>query len=109
MTEHDDRDLGERFRALRREDAAAAPAFQATLARARGAGKPRRRALGLAVALVVASVVVALLGRRRPPTDLANVRLKTPTDFLLTLPNADLLRTVPEIGRVTITLDRRTP
>ena len=53
--------------------------------------------------------VALLLARRAVPTDLATVRLKTSTDFLLALPNEDLLRSVPELGRVTITLDRRTP
>ncbi len=113
MTEHDDHDLGDRFHALRRDDAAIAPAFRATLAaaRAHGARKPQRRALGFAVAgIIVASVAVAVLAiRHRLPNDLATVRLKAPTDFLLALPNEDLLRTVPQLGRVTITLDRRTP
>ena len=60
--------------------------------------------------MVVASVVVALLlSRRGVPTDLATVRLKTPTDFLLALPNEELLRSVPQLGRVTITSDWRTP
>ena len=78
--------------------------------RRRGPAAPRRRALGLSAAIVIAGVAVALLlARRAVPTDLATVRLKTPTDFLLALPNEDLLRSVPELGRVTITLDRRTP
>ena len=112
MTEHNDHDLEERFHALRRADAAAAPPFHTTLAaaRVRGAGKPRRRTLGLAAAVVIASVAVALLlTRRGAPSDLATIRLKTPTDFLLTLPNEQLLRSVPELGRVNITSDRRTP
>ena len=119
MTEHNDHDLEERFHALRRADAAAAPPFHTTLAaaRVRGAGKPRRGTLGFAAAAVVmASVAVALLlTRRGAPTDLATVRLKAPTDFLLTLPNEQLLRTVPELGRASVTgfttIDshRRTP
>ncbi len=118
MTEHNDHDLEERFHALRRADAAAAPPFHTTLAaaRVRGAGKPRRRTLGLAAAVVIASVAVALLlTRRGAPSDLATIRLKTPTDFLLTLPNEQLLRTVPELGRASVTgfttidLHRRTP
>ena len=113
MTEHDDHDLGDRFHALRRDDAAIAPAFHATLAaaRARPVTTSRRRELGFAVAgIIVASVAVAVLAiRHRLPNDLATLRLKTPTDFLLALPNEDLLRTVPQLGRVTITLDRRTP
>ncbi len=111
MTEHDDHDLGERFHALRREDAAAAPALRTTLAaaRARAATTPRRRTLALgAAAIVLAGVALALLlARRAVPTDLATVRLKTPTDFLLALPNEDLLRTVPHF--ITIDSPRRTP
>ena len=113
MTEHTDPDLEERFHRLRRAEAAAAPAFRAMVsaARARQSAMPRRRALGLgAAAIVIAGVAVAiLLTRRAVQADLATVRLKTPTDFLLALPNEELLRTVPELGRVTITLDRRTP
>ena len=120
MTEHNDHDLEERFHALRRAEAAAAPPFHTTLAaaRVRGAGKPRRRTLGLAAAaaIVIAGVAVALLlTRRAAPTDLATVRLTAPTDFLLTLPNEQLLRTVPELGRASVTgfttidLHRRTP
>lgn len=105
MTEHDG-ELERRFHALRREDAAGAPPFGATLAaaRARGARSPHRRMLGLAAAAVIAGFAVAFLstrpGRRGVPNDLATVRWETPTDFLLALPNEDLLRTVPELGRV---------
>src|SRR2546429_7362041 len=113
MTEHTDPDLEERFHRLRRAEATAAAAFPAMVsaARARQSAMPRRRALGLgAAAIVIAGVAVAiLLTRRAVQADLATVRLKTPTDFLLALPNEELLRTVPELGRVTIILDRRTP
>ena len=118
MTEHNDHDLEERFHALRRADAAAAPPFHTTLAaaRVRGAGKPRRPLALAAAAIVIAGVAVALLlTLRAAPTDLATVRLTAPTDFLLTLPNEQLLRTVPELGRASVTgfttidLHRRTP
>ena len=111
MTEHDDLDLGARFHALRREDAAAAPALRATLnvGRARAATPPRRRTLALgAAAIVLAGIALVLLLARRPvPTGLATVRLRTPTDFLLALPNGDLLRTVPHF--ITVDSHRRTP
>jgi len=113
MTEHNDHDLEQRFEALRRAQSGVAPSFRATLsaARARRAATARHRPLGLvAAAVVIASVAIAvLIIRRKLPNDLATVRLNTPTDFLLALPNEELLRTVPELGRVTITLDRRTP
>ena len=106
MTEHDP-ELERRFRALRREEAAVAPPFRATLAAARAGSPspPRRRMLGLAAATaVIAGVAVAFLvtrrGRHAMPIDLATVRWETPTDFLLALPNEQLLRTVPELGRV---------
>jgi hypothetical protein len=116
MTERNEHDLGERFHALRREDAAAAPPFQATLAaaRARHTVPPRRRVLGLAAAaLVVAGVALALLVTRRDrdgmTIDLAAVRWHAPTDFLLSLPGEDLLRTVPKLGSPSSTKDWRTP
>ena len=106
MTEHD-HDLEGRFHALRREEAAGVPPFRATLAaaRARGPSPPRRRMLGLAAAAaVIAGVAVAFLftwhGRRGVSGDLATLRWEMPTDFLLALPNEQLLRTVPELGRV---------
>ncbi|HEY6158786.1 MAG TPA: hypothetical protein VIV88_15135 [Gemmatimonadales bacterium] len=105
MTEHDERDLGERFHALRREDAAAAPAFRATLT-ATLAGPRHRRSGGAAVATALALIALVLLltlrGRHRATVDLASVRLHTPTDFLLQVPGEELLRTVP-----TFTLDGR--
>jgi hypothetical protein len=124
MTERNDHDLGERFHALRREDAAAAPPFHATLAaaRARAAAPPRRRTLGLAAAaVVVAGVALALLftrpNRHGVTIGLATVRWEGPTDFLLVLPGDELLRAVPELGRVslpgvgftTVNPDWRTP
>jgi hypothetical protein len=103
---HDARNanVGHRFRALRQEDAGGAPPFGATLeaAYARPAPPPRRRRLALGgAALIAAAAVVLLVQRTRPPRpalDLAAVRLPTPTDFLLRLPGADLLRSVPELG-----------
>jgi hypothetical protein len=98
MTEHDDRDLGERFHALRREDAAGTPAFRATLTAAL-AGPHHRRSGGAAVATALALVALVLIltlrGRHRATVDLAGVRLHTPTDFLLQVPGEELLRTVP--------------
>lgn len=111
MTDHNDLDLGARFDALRREDAAAAPAWRATLAaaRTRAATAPRRRTLAIGAAMVaLAGVALVLRLARHPvPTGLATVRLRTPTDFLLALPNEDLLRTVPHF--ITVDSHRRTP
>jgi hypothetical protein len=127
MTERKDSDLGDRFQALRREDTAAAPRFDATLAaaRARAAAPARRRTAWLAAAaVVVGGVALALLVMRpdrHPRTiDLASVRWNGPTDFLLVIPGDEWLRTVPDVGRIplstlphagmtTIDSDRRTP
>lgn len=106
MNERSDDDLRERFAALRREESSGSPAFRSTLAAAQP--RPRRQlALAAAVAFVVAAVLIFALGiRHRTAVDLAGVRVHAPTDFLLRLPGADLLRTVPQLGRVSF--DRRT-
>jgi hypothetical protein len=114
MIEDHDRDLRERFVALRRHVATDAPPFQATVATARARGSARwgRRGLWLAAAALAASVALALLlvRRGRPDghvgIDLTAVRWRAPTDFLLTLPGSELLRSVPRLGRLTI--ERRT-
>ena len=105
MIERDDH-LKQTFEALRREDAAGSPSFQATVAaaRVRRAGVPRRRALGLVAGVVVAviAVVVASTWRTqqsdRLEIDPATVRWHGPTDFLLKLPGIELLRSVPQLG-----------
>jgi hypothetical protein len=113
MIERDDHDLRKSFAALRREDAAGIPLFQATVAaaRARQAAAPGRPALWLAAVLVaVVAVVVVLTWRERVGArlemDLATVRWHAPTDFLLKLPGDELLRSVPQLGPRS--LDRRT-
>ena len=123
MTERDTDELRDRFDALRREDLELATPFQRLLAtaRARRAAPSGRRSLGLAAAAIVLAAVLALLLTRRHrdgvPIDLAAVRWRAPTDFLLQLPGDELLRTVPEFGtmswpRAGLTpqdTDRRTP
>src|SRR5207248_11247006 len=91
------------FEALRREDAAGTPPFAATIAaaRARLTARPRRRALGLAAAVidVVADVVISLRRERqgvRLAANLATVRRQATTDFRLNLPGDALLRSVPQ-------------
>ena len=111
MIEHDDQQLRERFTALRREDAASMPAFAATVAaaRARRTTPVRGRLVLLATGATLAALalVFAIRGRSRQAAfDLTAVRLHAPTDFLLKLPGADVLRTVPRLGRVS--LDWRT-
>ena len=108
----DEADLKERFDDLRRETAARAPSFHATLegVAARRRAAPRHRARWLGAAVAVSAVLVFLLTRRGQPDtrmaiDLASARWHAPTDFLLALPGEELLRTVPRLGG--LTLDRR--
>ncbi len=112
MIERDDHHVKQAFEALRREDAAGAPPFAATIAagRARRTARPRRRVGLVAAVIVVVAVVVISLRRERDGVrleiDLATVRWQAPTDFLLHLPGDELLRSVPQLGPRG--LDRRT-
>jgi hypothetical protein len=99
--DQDDSDLRRAFAVLRREEARAAPTFEAVRARAHGG--PRRLAPLVGV-LVGACVAVAILGiivldRSAPPPPLAAMEhWIAPTDFLLDTPGSELVRTVPRIG-----------
>lgn len=108
MIDRDEDELRERFARLRREDSAGVPAFRRILAAT--PARPSRRGLGFAVAAMLALVaLVATLtvrDRNPLPVNLAGVRVHAPTDFLLRLPGAELLRTVPRLGQVS--LNRRT-
>lgn len=112
MMDQDESDFKERFAALRRATVARAPALGATLAAARARGVPKRvRRLRVAAALAAGLALAVLLTRPGRPDrpvaiDPAAVRWRAPTDFLLTLPGSELLRTLPRLGR--LTLDRRT-
>lgn len=102
MTPDEDRDLRERFRALRTEDQAAAPALDGSLARAHGGGDARRLApYAVALAAAAVLVVVALLpgrdgARTSPVPSLTDWR--SPTDFLLRSPGREILDTLPRFG-----------
>lgn len=116
MSESGERELYERFERLRREDAAGGPSFRATLAEAqrrrarRGFSVLRVAAAAVGVATVVAAAVVVhlRLGPSDPRVDLAATRWRGPTDYLLRLPGADYLRTVPRLDASSVT-DWRNP
>ena len=96
----DERDLREAFKELRRATLSRTPAFASLRDRAPAPRAEQRRRL----ALVLASLaVVALLWPRPappPPKPAPSIeRWKAPTDFLLHTPGAELLRTVPSLGR----------
>ena len=110
----DDRDLRDRFAALRREEEARVPAM-ARLSRTGHEGD-RRRSPGelIAATLCLAIIIAAALWLRpaflrpqrgpNPNQGVASVAVasitdwKPPTSFLLETPGRELLRTVPAIG-----------
>ena len=101
--DHDDADLRQTFADLRREEAKAAPTFEAVRARAHGG--PRRLAPlgGLLAAAGVAAVLLGIVVRRidPPPPPMASMgEWIAPTDFLLNTPGREIVHTVPRIGDV---------
>jgi hypothetical protein len=103
----DDTDLRSAFEALRREDAARAPSFEALLRKAPRSADRRRPWLVPAVtgavaaaALTVAIVSVARRPEPRLPPPVSIEEWTAPTDFLLQTPGRELLETVPRIGDV---------
>src|SRR5687767_3627552 len=96
--DQDDADLRRAFSALRREEAKAAPTFEAVRARARSRRPHRLAPLGgLLVAASVAAAVLGIVVRRPdPPPPMASVEeWIAPTDFLLNTPGREILETVP--------------
>lgn len=102
MHEQRDRDLRDLFAALRRDSEAAAPSFQATQEAARARRLPHRPgwlipAVAAAVLLVGAVVILRPRAPRQPLVSLAVPRWQSPTDFLLQVPGAEYLTTVPKL------------
>lgn len=102
----DDADLRVAFAAIREEDAAGVPAFEAVLAGAsRGRTERRRPWLLPTLTGTVAAAALAVAGiavMRRPEPRLPKVAVieqwTAPTDFLLETPGREFLETVPSIG-----------
>jgi hypothetical protein len=104
MIEPGDRELNDRFRAERRADEQWAPSFDRVVERRPVAARGRRRAWVPVVALAgAAAIAVAIVIQRRDPIPpLVRVTvgaLRGPTDFLLNVQGAELLSSVPEVGR----------
>ena len=94
--------LRERFRALREFEAARAPSFEQTLARAELGAAPARSWWRWAPAAAAAAAALGLaLALPRPssrPAPLDPGSWAMPTDVLLEVPGMELLREVPAIG-----------
>jgi hypothetical protein len=95
---HVDRDLKQRFDALRRADAAAAPDFEAIVRRP----VTRRRPVAFRAVLVAATVLAAIGGVRlatRPTrADIPSVMTwRSPTATLLRTPGQELLHDIPTL------------
>jgi len=112
MSQANDSDLRNRLATLRQEDAREAPSLAAVLAAARRTGRVGPRPLRwvpaiAAVAVAVVFVVVSVLapnGQRQALVSLATARWQSPTDFLLRVPGAEYLETMPSF-----TTDWRNP
>ncbi len=107
-----ERELRRLFEELRRADEISAPSFKNILDRARAGGErthsvPFLRALPFALVLAVIAVSwIVLRGPRRgpapavpeePPRAVALADWKSPTDFLLKTPGAELLNSTPAL------------
>jgi len=103
VSQSKDKDLADRFAAMRRAERAAAPAFANVRARA-----IRRRSLraplAIGLAAAVAAIVIGVLASRnrveQAPVgiDLRAGSWTGPTDFLLDTPGHWMLRDLPEIA-----------
>ena len=115
MSPNDDRELRERFAALRDEDAAGAPAFSDVL-RGRTTSPTTRRSRLIPIAVLAAAAVVTTVVLVKPPgggdgsTEAAIAQAKAlsswtaPTDALLTLSGLEIPNTVPSLSLSSVTL-----
>ena len=103
-----DADLRAAFAAVRSEESAKAPSFEAVLrAASRGAMRRRRPWLvpALSGTIAAAALIAAVIAVTRAPEPripaVASIEAWTaPTDFLLETPGHDFLETVPRIGEL---------
>ena len=115
MTASDDRDLSERFAALRDEDAAGAPPLSSVLRgrQAKPAALPFRwvPAAALATAAAISAIVLVLNPRgAKPSLDEAIAQAQSisswtaPTDEWLTLSGLEIPNSVPSLSSSSVTL-----
>ena len=101
-----DADLRAAFAALRSEESATVPSFEAVLAAAARGKTDRRRpwlvpaVTGSIAAAALAAAGIAVMRRPEPrlPPMAAIEQWTAPTDFLLETPGREFLETVPSIG-----------
>ncbi|HEV8356582.1 MAG TPA: hypothetical protein VGQ17_07405 [Gemmatimonadales bacterium] len=102
----DDRDLRDLFQAARRAEGEAAPPFARVLA-GRSVSTPRRRWLKWTLAATAALAGIVLIAKVvRPPSGPAQAleiarelsSWRSPTEFLLRVPGAELLGNPPRLG-----------
>lgn len=94
----EDRDLRERFAALRREDGVRLPALRSILDRRTTRRAGSRLALAAAGAAGVAVAAVLAFQALRPVPQASLAQWTEPTAFLLRTPGSELLSTVPPFG-----------
>jgi hypothetical protein len=124
MRRLEDEGLARLLAELRREDEASAPSLREVLARAReiGSSAPSGPALWIAAAALIVALAAGALLLRRSDSDAALqsaarlARWKSPTDFLMRTPGAELLSSGPDLtspllesSLPEISRDRRTP
>jgi len=97
---NDDRDLHERFSALRRLESEAAPSLDALLGRRVARSRRPLAVLVATTALVALAIGLAVRSHRPTPAHPAPSLLAwtAPTDFLLETPGHELFDSIPALG-----------
>ena len=115
MNSNDDRELRERFAALRDEDAASTPSLSGVLRGRLGKGPARPSrwipvAVLAAAAVVTTVVVVSMPQNMKPSIEVAIAQAQSisswtaPTDEWLTLSGLEIPNTVPSLSLSSVTL-----
>lgn len=100
-------DFRSTFGELRAYERAQTPDFEALLARAPRASA-RRMSIAIGTAAIAAAAAVVLLWPRHMGDDAAPLTItqwRAPTDFLLEIPNQELLSELPELNESVLNLE----